>query len=111
MAGGQTVEKQFDRRIGEFLGADPAFRIVPSVGKVDDPEQDHGVDLLGPLDDFSFGVEPDQKIRDDVHELPLKVLDGLLLIFAEKWQIVDQNALFVGRFGVDLDNGANDVSK
>jgi hypothetical protein len=43
--------------------------------------------------------------------LPLQILDGLLLVRIQERQIVNQNALFMRRFRVDLDNRANDVLK
>ena len=58
-----------------------------------------------------LGVEPDQKIGDDIDQLPLEILDGLLLILVQEREIVNQHALLMRRFGVDLDDRANDVLK
>jgi len=78
------MQKQYDRRVGEFLRTDRALGIVPSVGKVDDAEQDHRVDLLGAFDDAALGVEPQQEIGDDIDQLPFQVLDGPLFVFVEE---------------------------
>src|SRR5207302_10084645 len=80
----EAVQEQFDRRVGEFLRANSALGVVPGVSVVDDPEEDHRVDLLGTFDDPAFSVEPDQEIGDDVDQLPLKILDGLLLILVKE---------------------------
>ena len=79
------MQEQFDRRIGEFLRANSALRDRTKCKcKVDDPEQDHRVDLLGTLDDSALGVEPDQEISDDINELPLEVLDRLLFVLVQE---------------------------
>ena len=80
----KALQEQFDRHIGEFLRTDRALGVVPGVGEVDDAEQDHRVDLLGPLDDSTLGVEPEQKFGDEIDQLPFKILDSLLLILVQE---------------------------
>ena len=44
-------------------------------------------------------------------QLPLEVLDSLLFVFIQEREIVNQHALLMRRFGVDLNDGSNDVLK
>jgi hypothetical protein len=57
----------------------------------------------------ALGVESNQQIGDDVDQLSLKILDALLLALVQEREIVNQHALLVRRFGVDLDDRANNV--
>src|SRR5262245_56442192 len=97
----EAVKKHVDSYVGEFGWLDATLGIVPSVGIVDDPEQDHRIDGSCPLPNLAPAVELDEEVGNSIDELPLQALDGLLTFLIQERQIVQQHFLLGGRAGVE----------
>lgn len=85
--------------------------IVPSVAEVQCAKEHHGVDLPRPLDDLALIIELEQQAGNQIDNPALQRFDRLLVVFGEEREIVEDQALFLRRTRVEIDDGTDRRAK